>query len=572
MPARRARVEMFIGSQAKPYSHYKVKSLRADAGRRRIAPCPPRSPLPPSRSISPANSSKPGAPLEVRNPATGELVGDHLPGGPRRARARDRGRRRGPSPPRGGWPATSAATRWRTSPSASRSDADELAELLTRESGKPIRTRAARSRAARSPSAPRPRRRCASTASGCPLDWNAANRGRSGIVRRYPIGPVAGISPFNFPLNLAAHKVAPAIAAGCSIVLKPPSKDPLVMLRVARLPGRDRPAARAPSASCPWTGPPATRMVRDDRFKLLSFTGSPIGRLEDEGRGRQEEGRPGARRQRRRDRRRDRRPRLGGRRGWSTASFAYAGQVCISVQRIYVVEPIYDEFAARFIDKVRGRAGRQTRSIPATDLGPMVDDKAVARTHAVGAARRSRTARAPWPAASRTASSTRRPCSSTCRRTRASAARRSSRRSSTSSRVAGLRRRPCARSTTRSFGLQCGVFTNDLERTLLAPRRAGGRRRHRQRRPDLADRRHAVRRREGLRPRPRGPALVDRGHDRAAPAGLRPPAVGAHDRSRARWRPRYALARLLPADELRDGELIPVEIDGTPVVLVRHAG
>ena len=52
-------------------------------------------------------------------------------------------------------------------------------------------------------------------------------------MRRYPIGPVAGISPFNFPLNLAAHKVAPAIAAGCSIVLKPPSKDPLVMLRVA---------------------------------------------------------------------------------------------------------------------------------------------------------------------------------------------------------------------------------------------------------------------------------------------------------------------------------------------------
>ena len=55
-----------------------------------------------------------------------------------------------------------------------------------------------------------------------PLDLNAASRGRVGITRRFPVGPVAAISPFNFPLNLAAHKVAPAIAAGCSIVLKPP--------------------------------------------------------------------------------------------------------------------------------------------------------------------------------------------------------------------------------------------------------------------------------------------------------------------------------------------------------------
>src|SRR5438034_10347164 len=68
-----------------------------------------------------------------------------------------------------------------------------------------------------------------------PLDLLPSSKDRVGITRRFPIGPVAGISPFNFPLNLAAHKVAPAIAAGCPIVLKPPSKDPLTMLTVAEI-------------------------------------------------------------------------------------------------------------------------------------------------------------------------------------------------------------------------------------------------------------------------------------------------------------------------------------------------
>ncbi len=68
-----------------------------------------------------------------------------------------------------------------------------------------------------------------------PLDLMPASKGRIGITRRFPIGPIAAISPFNFPLNLAAHKVAPAIASGNPIVLKPPSKDPLVMLTVAEI-------------------------------------------------------------------------------------------------------------------------------------------------------------------------------------------------------------------------------------------------------------------------------------------------------------------------------------------------
>ncbi|HEU0163722.1 MAG TPA: aldehyde dehydrogenase family protein, partial [Thermomicrobiales bacterium] len=68
-----------------------------------------------------------------------------------------------------------------------------------------------------------------------PLDLLPSSKGRFGVVRRFPIGPVAGISPFNFPLNLALHKVAPAIAAGNPIVLKPPSLAPLTMLLIARL-------------------------------------------------------------------------------------------------------------------------------------------------------------------------------------------------------------------------------------------------------------------------------------------------------------------------------------------------
>src|SRR5919197_1460159 len=107
-----------------------------------------------------------------------------------------------------------------------------------------------------------------------PLDLMASSKGRVGITRRFPIGPVAAISPFNFPLNLAAHKLAPAIAAGCSIVLKPPSKDPLVMLRIARyLAETDLPKGAV--SILPMDRPTGDQLVRDDRFKLLTFTGSP---------------------------------------------------------------------------------------------------------------------------------------------------------------------------------------------------------------------------------------------------------------------------------------------------------
>ena len=315
-------------------------------------------------------------PLEVRDPATGDLVATTWQAGPDELE-------------RATVAAEAAFEQTRRLASFERRDAlqhvaeaiardaDELAELLTRESGKPIRD--ARAEVARGSLTFRTAAEEALRINGewLPLDWTAANRGRSGIVRRYPIGPVAGISPFNFPLNLAAHKVAPAIAAGCSIVLKPPSKDPLVMLRVAQY--LDQTALPKGAVSIlPMDRPTGDRMVADDRFKLLSFTGSPaVGWKMKADAGRKKVVLE-----------------LGGNAGvivdetadldWAVArlvfgAFAYAGQVCISVQRIYVVESIYPEFERRFVDKVRQLTMGDPMD-PASDMGPMVDPAAVART------------------------------------------------------------------------------------------------------------------------------------------------------------------------------------------------
>src|SRR5215468_4499314 len=105
------------------------------------------------------------------------------------------------------------------------------------------------------------------------LDWQQFTSGRWGIVRRFPIGPVAGITPFNFPLNLAAHKVAPAIASGCPIILKPAPQTPLTALLLAETVEQ----AGLPDGAfnvLPLSSDDAGLLVGDDRIKLLSFTGS----------------------------------------------------------------------------------------------------------------------------------------------------------------------------------------------------------------------------------------------------------------------------------------------------------
>jgi acyl-CoA reductase-like NAD-dependent aldehyde dehydrogenase len=403
-----------------------------------------------------------GTPLEVRNPATGDLVATTFQAGPEELE-------------RATVAAVEAFEKTRRLASFERRDAlahvsqrisqeaDELAELLTRESGKPIKD--SRGEVTRAALTFRTAGEEALRINGewLPLDWNAANRGRSGIVRRYAIGPVAGISPFNFPLNLAAHKVAPAIAAGCSIVLKPPSKDPLVMLRVAQyLDETDLPKGAV--SILPMDRPTGDALVSDDRFKLLTFTGSPsVGWKMKAEAGQKKVVLE-----------------LGGNAGvivdetadleWAVnrlahGSFAYAGQVCISVQRIYVVDAIYEELERRFVEKVRQvKVGDPLD--PATDLGPMVDEKAAARTHAWVQEALDRGARALTggkpdgqiypPTVLVNVPKDARVCGE-----------------EVFAPVVNLFRVPDFTAAIREindsrFGLQCGFFTNDMERTLRA--------------------------------------------------------------------------------------------------------
>jgi acyl-CoA reductase-like NAD-dependent aldehyde dehydrogenase len=210
-----------------------------------------------------------------------------------------------------------------------------------------------------------------------PLDLMASSKDRVGITRRFPIGPIAGISPFNFPLNLAAHKISPAIASGNPIVLKPPSKDPLTMLTVAEI----IEAAGVPTGSVsilPMTRELGDRMVADDRFKLLTFTGSPsVGWRMKERAGKKKVVLE-----------------LGGNAGvivdktadldWAVrrilvGAYTYAGQVCISVQRMFVHEDIWDAFMGKFIEGAKTlKVGDPLDS--QTDVGPMVDANAASRT------------------------------------------------------------------------------------------------------------------------------------------------------------------------------------------------
>jgi acyl-CoA reductase-like NAD-dependent aldehyde dehydrogenase len=254
---------------------------------------------------------------------------------------------------------------------------DELGALICAEAGKPIRdslVEVDRAVLTFRLGAEEAERMVGET---IPLDLMPASKGRIGVTRRFPIGPVAAISPFNFPLNLAAHKLAPAIAAGCSIVLKPPSKDPLTMLTVGEIVAEAGLPAGAVSI-LPMTRELGDRMVEDDRFKLLTFTGSPSV-------GWRMKARAGKKKVV---------LELGGNAGvivdrtadldWAVrriivGAFAYAGQVCISVQRMFVHEDVWDPFMAKFVEAAR-KLKLGDPADPATDLGPMVDAAAASRT------------------------------------------------------------------------------------------------------------------------------------------------------------------------------------------------
>jgi len=247
---------------------------------------------------------------------------------------------------------------------------DEIGRALAGEAGKPIRdamTEVDRAAMTFNVAGEEARRLGGEV---IPLDLAAHGQGRFAILRRFPLGPVSGISPFNFPLNLSAHKIAPAVAAGNTMVLKPASKTPLSALFLAA--ALDEAGLPKGALSVlPMSRELGDRLVTDDRFKLLTFTGSsPVGWAMKARAGKKKVVLE-----------------LGGNAGVIvdasanlpyaaqrvvTGGFAYAGQSCISVQRVFVHADVYDTFVTMLTDKLATLVIGDPLD-PATDLGPMID-------------------------------------------------------------------------------------------------------------------------------------------------------------------------------------------------------
>jgi len=253
---------------------------------------------------------------------------------------------------------------------------EELAELITLEAGKPIRD--ARTEVTRAITTFTVAAEEAKRMGGelLPLDWLSGSENRWALVRRFPIGPILGITPFNFPLNLVAHKVAPALASGNPIIIKPAPQTPLSALRLGEIVHH----AGWPDGGIsvlPCSNDVAGQMLADERIRMLSFTGSAeVGWML-----------------------KARVPKkkvvleLGGNaavivhedadldyaaRRSVQGGFGYAGQTCISVQRIYVHESVAEPFLTRVLDGVRNLIVGDPRE-ETTDVGPMISVTAAER-------------------------------------------------------------------------------------------------------------------------------------------------------------------------------------------------
>jgi glyceraldehyde-3-phosphate dehydrogenase (NADP+) len=258
-------------------------------------------------------------------------------------------------------------------------EADELAALVAQEAGKPITL--ARGEVGRAVQTFTLAAEEAKRMGGELVDVDAvpAGEGRLGIVRRFPLGPVSAITPFNFPLNLVAHKVAPALAVGNTVVLKPASATPLVALRLAQILDEvGIPKGMFNVVPCPASE--AEPLVTDERPRLLTFTGSgEVGWALKSQAGRKrvllELGgnaaavvEPDAPLERVAAR-------------LAVGAFAYAGQICISVQRIFVHRSVYDAFRELLV--------RETQALGVGDpmdsrnlVGPMIDEASTERVMA----------------------------------------------------------------------------------------------------------------------------------------------------------------------------------------------
>ena len=267
------------------------------------------------------------------------------------------------------WPVHARVRTLREVAAALRTDRDTWAGILAGEAGKPLREALTEvDRAAFTFDAAADE---ASRLGGdvVPLDVAPHGEGRIAFTRRVPIGPIAAITPFNFPLNLAAHKLAPALVAGNPIVLKPATKTPLSALVLARL-LHDAGVPPGGLSVLPLLRNAADRLVTDDRFALLTFTGSSAVGWDMKARA----GRKRVVLE------------LGGNAGVIidasanldvavrrvvAGGFTYAGQSCISVQRVYVHDAIADAFTETLVAVVAALKTGDPFD-PATDVGPMI--------------------------------------------------------------------------------------------------------------------------------------------------------------------------------------------------------
>ncbi len=254
---------------------------------------------------------------------------------------------------------------------------DDLIRTIVEEAGKPIRfarDEVARAQLTFSWAAEEVKRM---TGEFLPLDMAPQTKGYFGITRRFPLGVILGISPFNFPLNLVAHKIAPAIASGNSIILKPSSATPITAIQLAKI---IHEAGLPPGIVniLPASSKNAENLIKDGRIKKLTFTGSAqvgwyLKSLCGKKRVTLE---------------------LGGNAGviiepdvdldetiprLVLGAFAYAGQICISVQRIYVHDSIYDTFIQKFTDEILENCVYGDPMDERTIVGPMINLDAAKR-------------------------------------------------------------------------------------------------------------------------------------------------------------------------------------------------
>ncbi len=255
-------------------------------------------------------------------------------------------------------------------------DREAFADLMTREAGKPITQ--ARAELDRAVFVLRDGAEEATRIEGeiLPLDVMAHGAGRLALVRRFPLSPIAAITPFNFPVLLAAHKIAPAIACGATLTLKPPPQDPLTTLKLGELVAASGyPAGGVNIVPCELAV--AERLVRDERVRMITFTGSARA-------GWAIRAAAGTKRVA---------LELGGNAGvivepdadvaraverCTAGGYLYAGQSCISVQRILVHERIFEAFVGPFAARVAKLVTGDPLD-PRTEVGPMIDEAAARR-------------------------------------------------------------------------------------------------------------------------------------------------------------------------------------------------